>query len=763
MLSFIAVSLGRCVALLGGQARSILVLVAMTGTALLGSVTRSLGMAIVTVGGILGALLRLVRGLLFAGKISIVCLPIVVVGFFVAAALSNPYFRAGLSYDHERSSAVEIFDAREKWIGIIPPASFGDWSNGTVLSQDHAAVPPGKIPAGWRRCIVFLEDREFDRISRAFGIDPLAVLKSGWQTMSGERRRGASTLYMQVVRMLQGRSPGSHEAPGEVIVRKMGELLGAQALVRMLNEGDSDAASRFIGMHLPLVIGTPNSAFGDPLYGVELASRILFGNAASALSIEKQAILAAAVKTPILMAPPGDEKGRAEALARWKRVKDRAGHCLRNAFRDQAVDTAQALDRLAGLELPVPAIDLELAQLLPADAAEAWKITVNPVRRSLYFARQEQASVRKQLDAFVGPQLRGQVTSVHLTTTAADSRRFESAVNATLARLQSQLAGLQWSLTPGEQSSADVVMSCVDPEARIQRIFESRPGLFLNRKSPIGSVAKEIAAVALGNKSRPETQFCLAPMRGVASSSGGSADCQGQNSHLSARDAFGRSNNQAVHWALRNLVSKERLQQVTSAFKLPAFDRTPPETALTLGTFEMTPVELLRMQQTIGSGLADQHLDVSRPGIISRVAVLDPAGVVQTREIQPSVEITRSDLRQLFTVGVKSFVASALSATSDEGGTLASLHGLKQQLHGRFYAKTGTVSVTGSTRELHIAGSFFRDGKPWSFVVTVGTPQPIKPLGSRLVATHLAPLATLAVCGAEKTSLRMTTTIGRTL
>src|SRR5439155_25496746 len=48
------------------------------------------------------------------------------------------------------------------------------------------------------------------------GIDPVSVLKSGWQTLTGNRRRGASTLYMQVVRTLHGRSPSEREAYGEV-------------------------------------------------------------------------------------------------------------------------------------------------------------------------------------------------------------------------------------------------------------------------------------------------------------------------------------------------------------------------------------------------------------------------------------------------------------------------------------------------------------------------------------------------------------------
>jgi len=65
-------------------------------------------------------------------------------------------------------------------------------------------------------------------------------------------------------------------------------------------------------------------------------------------------------------------------------------------------------------------------------------------------------------------------------------------------------------------------------------------------------------AGALGRNSRPETPYCLAPIPGIASSAQGDAgSCRNKDSWLPANDAFAKSSNQAVHWALRQLASQK--------------------------------------------------------------------------------------------------------------------------------------------------------------------------------------------------------------
>jgi hypothetical protein len=67
------------------------------------------------------------------------------------------------------------------------------------------------------------------------------------------------------------------------------------------------------------------------------------------------------------------------------------------------------------LKLPRPAIDPELAMLLPKDPKLAWRIAVNLIRRTLFFARYELSGLKWQLDQVVGADWRGKIVSVRLT------------------------------------------------------------------------------------------------------------------------------------------------------------------------------------------------------------------------------------------------------------------------------------------------------------------------------------------------------------
>lgn len=697
---------------------------------------------------------RILRFLFVSSRIGVTITPIVLIAAIATASIVNPYMKADLDYAHERSSAVEVLDRDGRWLGILPPANFSDWSDGSILPPDHSAIPLVQIPPIWRSCLVFLEDRDFDGISRWFGVDPLAVLKSGWQTITFQRRRGASTLYMQVVRTLHGRSPGQHEAPGEVLLRKVAELFGANALVRMLDSGDSDAPARFVGMHLPLIIGAGGSSFGEPVHGIELASRILFGAPSNALPPELQALLAAAVKAPIVMAPPGDTKGLSLANARWRRAKDRADYCLRN-IKGEGADLAQARERLAKMELPKPALDSMLAKLLPNDAHAAWRIIVNPARRALFFARHELMELAPELNRVAGTNWRGRVVSIRLTTSAAENPTFDTAVVGTLRRLQASIPRLGLSLTnlDASQNTADVVIACADPEGRIRQIYSNRQGLFWNRSAPVGSIGKIPAAVALGTRDRPDTPYCPAPIPGIASSESGDPEvCRHREVWRTSKDAFAHSDNKAIHWALRRTDPKV-LATVASELGLPSFRDTPPATAMTIGTFEMTPAEMLRLVGSVGAGIAGSGSAGPAVHLIESITTIDQDGQSTSETIHGEKAVPAPSIRRLFPPRVRSFVQTVLRSTSESGGTLQALDWLNQQLGGALYAKTGTVSVLGSTRNIHIAGSFVRDGRPWSFVVTVGSPASGHALGRRLSAGQFAPLAALAVCRPDTTQM----------
>lgn len=737
--------------------------VAFTLASLRGMVKTAAGAVAFSIASMSAAVPLAVRLAMLGLQFTLVTSPLVIAAFFVVCALANPFVREELDYAHERSSAAEVFDADGRWIGIVPPASFADWSDGSVLPPDHAAVSPISIPPVWRTCIAYLEDRTaFDGISSWLGFDPAALVKAGVQTVFFQRRRGASTLHMQVVRMLNGQSPSSHEPAGAVALRKVAELVGATALARMLHERDPELSERYIGMHLPLVIGAAGSGFGNSIYGVELAARILFGQSADVLPPEQQAILAAAVKTPVVLAPPGDDKGQTLALARWKRVEDRADYCLANAFAADSTEIADARQRLLNLPLPIPSLDPKIAALLPTDRREAWRIAVNPVRRSLYFAGAELRVAKAELDRAFGSNWRGSLVAMDLTTSAADSRAFADEISSGLRRLQASVAGLSLDLSnTGSVTAAQVVIALADDKGHLRRLYSSHEGLFLNRKTEIGSTAKMIAALVLSRHTIPTTPYCQAPIPGMAVAAiDDKAVCQARSQWVSARDAFARSNSPAVNWALRHYSNHSEMEMTAAAFGLPPLGDVPPATALSFGVVELTPAEMLRMTEALGGVIAgDRAGDVPFPSVISDVAILGADGVTRSQPVEDGEPLRGGALRAVIPARAKPFLANVLAATSDPGGTLGSLSSLKAELGGTLFAKTGTVSVKGDTQAIQIAGIFIRAGRPWSFSVVIASPDREHPLGRKLLAGEFARLVPLLVrpllSGPNKNDVRL--------
>ena len=60
-------------------------------------------------------------------------------------------------------------------------------------------IPFEQIPEAARQALLLYEDRAF---FYHFGVNPLSVLKAAWQMLTGARRRGASTVTMQVARIV---------------------------------------------------------------------------------------------------------------------------------------------------------------------------------------------------------------------------------------------------------------------------------------------------------------------------------------------------------------------------------------------------------------------------------------------------------------------------------------------------------------------------------------------------------------------------------
>jgi len=686
------------------------------------------------------------RGAAAAGILCLFGIPSLAMAFFLIAALSNPFLKQELGYAEERSSALEVYDAKRRWLGILPPADFSDWSNGSYLPPDHAAAVPTSIPPVWKKCVIALEDHNFDGVSRWLGIDPIAIVKSGFFTMTGDRRRGASTLYMQVVRELEGRSPSAEEAPGEVAFRKMAEIFGANALVRMIATDDREAAARLVAMHTPLVIGTSGSRFGDPIYGVELASQILYGRPIEALTVDEQAVLAAAIKVPILLAPPNNSSAQARAAARWARVRERADFCLRSVLPKGSPELVDARNRLQSEDQPRPVVDRALSDLLPRNRLAAWNIAVNPVRRARFFADVQLQVARAELDAmYPERRWRGRIASVRLSLSVDENSPFVRTVQGHLQSLQASMRGLSMPLSSRSPTglAANAISIVAHADGHVRLLYSSRPDLLWYWRTQMASTAKMVAAVALGRYDSPTTRYCHTDVAND-DATGSIRTCARPGSWITAQEAFARSDNEAIRWRLRQLPPRE-LRDLASSFLLPDFGTTPPATALTRGTIDLVPAQAMQIVEAISAGLSRHNMDIYRPTIIDELVVLDPNGKLHTLTQRQGTPISAEAVRKAFPAPVIQFVESVLAATSEPYGTLHSMQDLRISLGGRFYAKTGTESVAHKTQSLHIIGTF-RSGRDWStFLLTVGSPDARAPIGYGLSAGQFSAIARIGI------------------
>ena len=582
----------------------------------IGAVAATAGIAVAATNSALQGLIKSRLALAALASALSVALPIVAATLIVA----NPLLEAELSYAHDRSSATMLFDGAGNRLGVVPPNSFADWSDGVRLAPDHVAAIPTSIPKVWRACLVRLEDRSFDNVSGLLGVDPIQMLKSVYQNITGERRRGASTLMMQIARTLDGRTPDQREPIGDLLIRKVAEVFGANALATMMASGDPTMADRYLAMHLPLVIGAHGSGFGDPIDGIVIASHVLFGKDPSELSDAEQAIFAAAVKRPILMAPPGDAAGAQRAAARWLRVKERAEFCLRDVFADNPAALGAALGDLHDLNLPSPQIEAELRPHLPADPKLAWRILVNPIRRARYFSQRELRELKPEIARMFSRDWRGQVASVRLTTSTVDNMKFAGLVKDVLRDEQQRISGLDLDLSgPYRDHSADVYATLVDPAGRVVRFFESRPGFWL-RKMGIASTAKLAAAAVLGRTDAPGTLYCRAPIPKSFSEIEPDAKTCRTAPRLSAQEAFARSDSEAVFWALLSRPGALAVaQKIVAALHLEVAGISPAS-ILALGLAEQTPAEQMRTERAIAEGFIGHDAVVGLPRFVDSMA-----------------------------------------------------------------------------------------------------------------------------------------------
>jgi penicillin-binding protein 1A len=166
---------------------------------------------------------------------------------------------------------------------------------------DRTAIDFEDMPQVFRKAVLSAEDKDFYSHN---GVDFMAILRAAWANFTGGRiEQGASTITQQYVRNVYP------EVGTEVTIeRKIKEILLAIKLERALPKNE------ILRRYLNTVY------FGEGAYGVEAAAQTFFGQHARDLDLLQSAMLAGAISGPSLYNPFDDKEA---ALGRRNWVLDR--------------------------------------------------------------------------------------------------------------------------------------------------------------------------------------------------------------------------------------------------------------------------------------------------------------------------------------------------------------------------------------------------------------------------------------------------------
>ncbi|MDH2390480.1 transglycosylase domain-containing protein [Streptomyces sp. HNM0663] len=194
----------------------------------------------------------------------------------------------------------------------IPPANAAATAQSNVYYYEDGAqivrdgevnrenVPLAQVPLTVQQAVLAAEDRGFYTQS---AVAPKAMLRAGWNTLTGKGTQSGSTITQQYVK-------NYYLKQDRTITRKVKEFFIALKLSREASKHD-------------ILQGYLNTSyFGRNAYGIQAAAQSYYGKDAEDLDTAEGAYLAALLNAPSaydVAARPGN---RPAALARWNYVLD---------------------------------------------------------------------------------------------------------------------------------------------------------------------------------------------------------------------------------------------------------------------------------------------------------------------------------------------------------------------------------------------------------------------------------------------------------
>jgi penicillin-binding protein 1A len=686
-----------------------------------------------------------------------------------------------IRYDSERWLATAIYDRGGNFVGTFDPRldsqrdvnytdaaiELGDY----VANPDHKSIPVREVPPHYWNCLVWHEDRYIGGPLNPYGIDLLGVLKIPYTTLTRSialKRPslgvGGSTLPMQFVRVIYKTPPSRDEGGFTKLRRKVREWWLAPVVYHELTRGgDITPLKQWAANHIWLAQRTG----GQPLHGVEVTSRIVFGKDAKDLSTAEQFVLASAVNKPIILLT-GNDKLNEVRLDRWRYITEvRARTCVEKLITDEAEQKKVLFELIQmGSGPPDARVKPKLQQALDAYApALARRGQVNPVIRANALMPAARFGLREEMKQAYGFGWREHVRGVTTTLDVTENMAFHTALTGELARLDQALTGKLdpgWTLDPAKVEATlapntdaprrmpNVVVVAANARGEIIRYYESGEaapyfGSPMARETATGryditrdgrmiaSTGKILAAIAIANEGHdgPNTPYAdpLAPDRNLETCERGNGATPGARR---AAVAFACSLNKPIEVRTAHL-GQPRLKRLIDGFgfNMPVGgpdEATPPSTAAVLGLIGGAPRRVHHMSAVVLASLIDQgNKPVPAPSLVRQFDYTsrESAAVGDDTLLIRADTLIRREGRGMLKALLQAPLCHRVAGLPT--GTLKSLSNWCPDRRGDLrlhFAKTGThvTADPNATVDAWITGGLqFTNGAAYSYVVLVGT------------------------------------------
>ncbi|NYV76202.1 transglycosylase domain-containing protein [Streptomyces sp. UH6] len=178
------------------------------------------------------------------------------------------------------------------------------YADGSRLARDgdvnRESVELAQVSAYARHAVLAAEDRDFYDGS---GVDPQAMVRGAWNTVTGKGRQSGSTITQQYVK-------NYYLGQEQTLTRKGKEFFIAIKLDREKSKDE-------------ILQGYLNTSyFGRNTYGIQAAAQAYYGIDASELDAAQGAYLAALLNSPNAYDIDAHPENREKALVRWNYVLD---------------------------------------------------------------------------------------------------------------------------------------------------------------------------------------------------------------------------------------------------------------------------------------------------------------------------------------------------------------------------------------------------------------------------------------------------------